>query len=235
MASPESGSAVQPLRPGANPSPPQVLVDLTSELRWFFDGRPSEEVLSWFTHGGATGLTEDRCDAYRLDGQVDIGVKRRFRTVLELKLRLGPPELFFIGRDVDGWLETWQRWSPADGRIYLPENTTWVDVDKTIIKRRFSSDGRELPLSEETRAMTGQGCDAEIATVSVQGRTGWTFAFAAFGPAESHRSSLELAWDALVSDRPCPRRLRLRCTDSCGYPEWIAKADSGDAVRPRSS
>ena len=234
VGSSESESAVR-LRPGAASALPEVSVDLTTELRWFFDGRLPEEVLSWFTRGGATGLVEDRCDAYRLDGQVDIGVKRRFGTVFELKLRQGSPEPFFIGRDMDGWLETWQRWSPADGRIHLTENTTWVDVDKTVVKRRFSSDGQELPLSEETRAISGQGCDAEIATVSVRGRTGWTFALAAFGPADGRRSSLELAWHALVSGRRCPRRLQLHCANSCGYPEWIAKVSNGDASSSRLS
>jgi hypothetical protein len=53
---------------------------------------------------------------------------------------------------------------PADGRIYLPENSTRADVDKPTTKRRFSSDGQELPLSEQNRAVDGQGCDAEVAT-----------------------------------------------------------------------
>jgi hypothetical protein len=79
--------------------------------------------------------------------------------------------------------------------------------------------------------MTGQGCDAEVATVSMRGRTAWTFAFAAFGPIDSHRSLLERAWDTVVSGRPRPRRLQLRCEDSCGYPEWIANIESSNVTR----
>ena len=152
-----------------------------------------------------------------------MGVKRRFRTVLELKLRQGPPEPIFMGPDLDGWLEIWQRWTPADGRVILSENATWVDVEKTVIKRRFGHTGQELPLSEETRAMTGRGCDVEIATVSLRGRRGWTFAFAAFGPADSQRSSLDLASATVLRSGPRPRQLQLRSADSCGYPEWLAR------------
>jgi len=209
--------------PGIETAPigPEVTVDLTTELRWFLVGRPPDDVVSWFTLGGTTGLAETRRDAYRLDGQVDIGVKRRYGTVLEMKLRHGPPEPF-LHRELDGWLESWQRWSPADRLISLSPNTTWVDVDKTVIKRRFDCSGRELPLTEETRAMTGRGCDVEIATVSVDGHRAWTFAFAAFGPAEIHRTSIAVAWDALVGECSRPWPLRLRWAVSCGYPQWMA-------------
>ena len=200
---------------------PDVAVDLTTELRWFLDGRPSDDVVSWFTQGGTTGLAETRRDTYRLDGQVDIGVKRRYGTLLEMKLRHGRPEPF-LHRELDGWLETWQRWSPADRFINLSPNTTWVDVDKTVIKRRFDGDGRELLLTEDTRAMTGQGCDVEVTKVTVDGHQAWTFAFAAFGAAEIHRSSIALAWDALVSEGSRPWPLRMSWAVSCGYPQWMA-------------
>ncbi len=199
-----------------------MVVDLTTEVRWFFDGRLPPDVLSWFTDG-IVGLLEERCDRYRLDEQVDIGVKRRAQTKLELKLRLRPPELFILGRYVEGSLETWQRWSPADGRIYLTDNTIWVDIAKRVIKRRFDVDGREVPLSEANRAMTGDGCDIEVATVEVNGQSAWTFAFAAFGHVDNHRQLLETAWDAVVSGRPRPDRLRLDYVNSCGYPEWMTR------------
>ena len=219
------------LAPGREQPGPEVAVDLTTELRWFLDGRPPEDVVVWFTHEGSTGLSENRRDTYRLDGQVDIGVKRRYGKVLEMKLRQGLPEPF-LHRELDGWLETWQRWSPADGLIHLSPNTTWVDVDKTVVKRRFACDGREVPLTESTRAMTGQGCDVEIATVSVAGRMASTFAFAAFGPAEIHRSSLRVAWAALLRDWPRPWPLRLRWAVSCGYPQWMADVRSGGRDEP---
>lgn len=222
IVSPVSGPAVQGFPSGANASLSDISVDLTSELRWFFDGRLPDEVRTWFTFGEATGLAQDRCDAYRVDGQQDIGVKLRFRTVLELKIRQARPEFVFVGQDLEGWLEVWQRWSPADGRIDLTENENWVDVNKSVIKRRFGGDGQELPLSEENRAMTGQGCDAEVASISMEGRMAWTFALAAFGPADGHRSSLERAWATIESGRLLPEGLQLDGTNSCGYPKWIS-------------
>lgn len=204
-------------------------VDLTTELRWFFEGALPDEVRSWFTHDGATGFAEARRDSYRLDGQVDVGVKRRSGTILELKRRQGTPARH-QHRTLDGQRESWQRWSPADGLIELDGNTTWVDLDKAIFKRRFSPGGQEIPLTKQTRAMTGQGCDAEVATVSVHGRSTWTFALAAFGPADDHRSSLDQAWDLLVRDRPGPARLRLEWVNSWGYPEWTARLCHDDAA-----
>ncbi len=204
-------------------------VDLTTELRWFFEGALPDDALSWFTHDGATGFVETRRDHYRLDDQVDIGVKRRHGTILELKLRQGRPARHLQG-ELDGQRETWKRWSPADGLIDLDERTTWVDVDKAIIKRRVGSDGHEVQLTQQTRAMTGQGCDAEIAGVSVRGRSTWTFALAAFGSAHDHRSALAQAWDRLVREHSAPRRLRLERANSCGYPEWMARRFHDDAA-----
>ena len=209
------------------PVPPGVTVDHTAELRWFFDGRLPDDVSSWFRGDDSAGLTETRRDSYRLDGQVDIGVKRRYGTILELKLRQGPPQSL-LHRGLEGQLEVWRRWSPADEMIYLNDDTTWVDIDKTVVKRRFALDGEETPLTEANRAMTGEGCDAEVAMISVRDQPAWTFALAAFGPADRHHSLLLTAWEALVRERFLPRRLPLACANSCGYPEWMARHHDTD-------
>jgi hypothetical protein len=54
----------------------------TTELRWFVPGPLPAHIRSWFT-----GVAEERCDTYLLDGSIDVGVKRRFRETLELKVR----------------------------------------------------------------------------------------------------------------------------------------------------
>ncbi|MBT5756311.1 MAG: hypothetical protein HOI41_15240 [Acidimicrobiaceae bacterium] len=207
-------------------------VDETTEARWFFDGPLPAEVLTWFTNGGTAGVVEDRCDVYRIEEQprVDVGVKYRNGATLELKLRVRPPQPSTIGRDLDGWMESWQRWSPAGGRVDLGHQTTSVEVDKTIIKRRFAANGGEVLLSADARAKTHQGCDVEIVSISVGDATEWSFAFAAFGPSQHHQS-LATAWETLVSDQPKPDQLRLRRCNSKGYPEWLTGVKSGASAR----
>jgi hypothetical protein len=202
---------------------PGVSVDLTAELRWFFDGPLPAEVRSWFTRNDA-GLVEHRCDTYRLDERLDVGVKQRSRRTLELKMRMRQPEPSSVADDVNGRIEIWQRWSPADGLLTLDDDTVWVEIDKTIVKRRFRTDGQEQPLSNQTRAMTGDGCDVEIAALSANGQDAWTFAFAAFGEPDTQHDSLRAAWRALVERQPRPVELRLHIGRSYGYPEWIARA-----------
>lgn len=197
-------------------------VDLTSEIRWFFDGRLPLDVENWFAADGA--LEETRCDMYRLDDPVGQGVKRRGRSILELKQRLRPSEVWSLGFGIAGNIESWKRWSPADELVALGAASIWVEVDKHIVKRRFDPDGLAIALSESNRAMVDEGCDAEIASLLIDGRSAWSFAFAAFGPIDGHRRSLEAGWRTLVADHPRPRQLRLEGSNSCGYPEWISRA-----------
>ena len=215
--------AVMPLvPPRADRDLSGVSVDATTELRWFFGGPLPADVRSWFRPNGV-GLLERRCDTYLLDGRVDMGVKQRSRRTLELKLRTGRPEPASVAEDVHGSVETWRRWSPADRLLFLDDATIWVDIDKTIVKRRFGVDGQEQLLSESTRAMTGEGCDAEIGALSANGREAWTFAFAAFGKPGTHHDSLSTAWRSLVIRQARPARLQLLIGCSYGYPEWISK------------
>lgn len=202
----------------------QVTIDLTTEARWFFGGPLPTEVHDWFTQGGSVGLGESRCDLYRVDQHADLGLKLRGRTVLELKLRLGAPTSFVLDARRDGMIERWQRWSPADERVNLDEHARWQAVEKVVVKRRFDADGRERVLTEDQRAMTGTGCDIEVVDIRSDGGQFWSFAFAAFGPLESHRRSLAAAWEAVQQDASIPTRLQLTASCSSGYPEWLVRS-----------
>ncbi len=207
----------------SQPSVVATSVDLTTEVRWFFHGPLPADVQTWFTRADTVGLVEDRWDSYRVDDVNDTGVKRRFGTTLELKLRMEPPEYFASAEGQIGQLELWQRWSPADDRVDLHENELWMNVNKTVVKRRFDAAGDELPLSEATRAMGGQGCDAEIVALSVDNKPAWGFAFAAFGHHEDHHQLLQAAWGTLLGHEPVPPQLRLGIAGSYGYPEWLSR------------
>ncbi len=122
----------------------------TTELRWFVAREVPPDVWSWFTVEGRTGLLEERVDSYRMDGRSNRGVKRRFQETLELKVRRSVGERLTLDRNLHGRLETWRRWSPADGLVERDRHTPWVDVDKRVVKRRFSVVGREISLTEDT-------------------------------------------------------------------------------------
>lgn len=202
-------------------------LDATTELRWFGAGRVSQEVLAWFSTA-SDGLLEERRDQYCVDGQPDIGVKRRHGETLELKVRQGSTESFELEGRFTGQLEAWQRWSPAGDRVELPHDPAWIDVDKTIAKRRFGRDGSEIALTTANRAMLGDGCDVEVASISVGPLHAWSFALAAFGRPEHHRELLVSTWRALNTPHLAPEALQLNPVHSFGYPEWLMHACPAD-------
>ena len=197
----------------------------TTELRWFVPGPPPPDIVGWFT--GSTGVPEERCDAYLLDGRSGIGVKRRFRETLELKVRQSLDGCIELGDGLAGSLEVWRTWSPADGLVEDRADGSWVDVHKSVVKRRFSLDGSEIAFSSDPRA-TRAGCDAEVAGVTVGAVRAWTVAFAAFGPPATRRDALLASWQALGADTPCPESVGPRTGRAMGYPEWLTLTVSPD-------
>lgn len=197
--------------------------DITTEVRWFIDGHLPPAVEDWFTVGGSLGWVERRHDLYRTDRMTDTGVKQRSGKLLELKLRLGDPKRLELPPGVDGQLEVWERWSPADGVVTLDPDTAWRGVRKQIVKRRFAPEGAEIALSADNRTMEGTACDAEVVAVTIGDRALWSLAFASFGPFEQHVSLIEGAWSHLLASTPHPRELQLNHAVSCGYPEYLVR------------
>jgi hypothetical protein len=202
-------------------SPDTPLVFDTTELRWFVRGPIPADIGDWFT--GSTGVLEERCDSYLLDGRGDIGVKRRFRETLELKIRQSLDGRIEFGGGLAGSLEEWRRWSPADGLIDDGVDGRWIDVRKSVVKRRFSMEGTEIAFSPVSEA-TDAGCDVEVADVTVGAMRWWTFAFAAFGPPATRPETLLASWQALVTATPCPEPFGPRTGRAMGYPEWLARS-----------
>jgi hypothetical protein len=197
----------------------------TTELRWFVPGTLPADIRGWFT--SSTGVAEERCDTYLLDGRVDTGVKRRFRETLEFKVRQSLDGRIELGEGLAGSLEVWRRWSPAEGLVDDGADGRWVDVHKSVVKRRFSMRGTEIAFSSDPQA-TGAGCDVEVAGVTVGAAQAWTFAFAAFGPPPARREALLASWQSLVAATPCPEPFGPRTARAMGYPEWLALIDSPD-------
>ena len=198
------------------PETPSVLD--TTELRWFVPGALPSHVSSWFNASNRS--PNERCDTYLLEGSSDVGVKRRFRETLELKVRASLDEHIELGSGLVGSLEAWRKWSPAEDLVEIGSDGQWTDVCKSIVKRRFAIDGTERALSPGVQP-TGAGCDIEIAAVTVGDTEWWTFAFAAFGPVETRREALIASWQALTADAECPELFAPQTARAMGYPEWL--------------
>jgi hypothetical protein len=205
-------------------TPSRDLIE-TTELRWFEAGAVPPAVSTWFTRGGGRGMLEERTDLYRIDGRVDVGVKLRARSILEVKIRQSSTamELPAAGVAVGprGVLEVWRKRRPDDaGLSDGPE--AWVVVSKMILKRRFSIAGDELPVSGSDDPPDRAFCDVEIVDIDAASGRSWSFAFAAQGPPSGRRASLAAAWRALVSVPP-PGEWLLGSAMSFGYPEWLER------------
>jgi hypothetical protein len=208
-----------------------VQVDDTTELRWITEGPLPTDVEAWFTCGGTTGSVEQRCDTYRMDGLRDQGVKLRFRETLELKVLQAVGEHLVLGAGLDGRLQVWRRWSPADGLVDIGGEVSWLDVCKIVTKRRFSADGDEIVPSDLEQATLDAGCDVEVAAITIGDIEAWTFAFAAYGPTVSREPAVVAAWRVLTAAGVRPQDLTTTFGLSTSYPEWLAsKASQGETT-----
>jgi hypothetical protein len=204
---------------GARSNDQGVAVVDTTELRWFASGELPADVGAWFTRTGTVGAVEERYDRYRLDDQAALGVKRRFGTTLEMKMRQSLGERLALEPGLEGRLEVWRKWTPAGGFAESSAPWIWLDVNKRVVKRRFSVGGNEIEHSPDAGSMEAAGCDAEIVSVEAGEFSVWSLAFAAFGPVSTRRDALLASWQALRADYP--DLLRSCFGLSCGYPEWL--------------
>lgn len=206
---------------------PSVAVLDTSELRWFADGLPPRAVVDWFTCGGMVGTLEERCDTYQLHRLQDIGVKRRSRSSLEVKVRREIGDPLTLAPGLAAPFEEWRKWSPRIGDPMSPSSDTpWIEVEKAVLTRTFMSDDHEVVGPALHVDETLSGCDVEIAVVTVAGVEAWSFAFEAFGP-KMHRSQVvRTAWAMLIDSSGVPEQLGSHFAFAGGYPEWLARIAS---------
>lgn len=202
---------------------PSVAVLDTSELRWWADGLAPRAVVDWFTCGRKVGTLEERCDTYQLHRLYDIGVKRRSRTALEVKVRREIGDALTLAPGLTAPFEEWRKWSPTVGDPMSPSaDTPWIDVEKAVLTRTFMADNEIVgpaPHVDDTLS----GCDVEIAAVTVAGMEAWSMAFEAFGP-KMHRSRVvRTAWTMLIDSSGVPERLGSSFAFAGGYPEWLAR------------
>lgn len=192
----------------------------TTEIRWFANGALPRDVHRWFT--GPAAAVEQRRDRYLLDERTDVGVKFRNGETLELKTRLQTGRAVELADGPAGVLERWTKWTPADGLVRHSTSLRWIDVDKWIVKRRFSLDGADVGVSPSPNG--DPFCDVEIVAVRAGGATAWSVAFEANGPQCSRLLAIRAAWLALAPHHaPTIRRLVSDRGKSMGYPEWLGR------------
>lgn len=194
----------------------------TSEIRWFARGPLPPDVEDWFTRGRTTGGVERRVDAYQLYSISDIGVKRRHRATLEVKVRRALGASLNLGDGLEGRVEEWSRWEPGEaGGIWQSPGKGWVGVRKVIYIRSFMPTDREVMLPAVHTNRLHPGCDIEIAEVNADGADTWTLALKAFGPTARRQQALESSWRTLQAHSPLPENLGFTFDRACGYPEWL--------------
>lgn len=199
----------------------------TSEARWFASDPLPSEVIAWFTRDGSVGTVEERCDVYQLHRLYDIGVKRRDRSILEVKVRRSIGDDLTISADLAAPFEEWRKWSPFQGDPMTPSpDIPWIEVNKTIITRTFMLSDHEVVGPAEHVDDSLSGCDVEIAAVNVAGIDSWTLAFEAFGPKSDRRRTVGFSWAMLLAESGELDDLGTCFDLAAGYPEWLASIGS---------
>ncbi len=200
-------------------SPDGLSVLDTIELRWFVPGPIPSDIDAWFS--GSTEVCEQRCDTYLLDGRDDVGIKRRSREMLEVKVRQSLDGWIQLGEGLAGQLEAWRKWSPVEGLV-----DDGSDRGGSTSASRSGNDGSRWtePRSRfrRMRRSPGAGCDVEIAEVTVGAMQGWTLR-SRRSAARDPTGRIARFVAGLTAATPCPESFGPRSSRAMGYPEWLAR------------
>jgi hypothetical protein len=176
--------------------------------------------LEWF--GGFPALTESREDDYLINPNLmGLSVKIRGGRALEVKVFRGRRGVLSLAGRVQGFLESWQRWSFPVGSVLRGglDSASWRSVRKVRRISFFAAGEGRLSASVPTPER-GTGCAVELTEVTLNGRNWWTLGVEAAGPPDALRSLVE-GTAALLFDQPLPGALQLSPADSCSYHAWL--------------
>lgn len=175
-------------------------MDVTTEVRWFFEGPLPAAVQAWAEAQGARA--EARTDHYLAPSSAALGVKVR-EGALEVKQRRKVRRARALAPGVAGRVADWAKWR-FDTPAPAPEG--WLAVDK----KRWLATGAE---AEAAR------CELEVAALAGAGGTAWTVCFEASGAAEvaRYRALGEAVRRAVAEGLP----VALPASAAQGYPAWL--------------
>jgi hypothetical protein len=200
----------------------------TMEVRWFFQGTISREILAWFAkHGEQPAQPATRVDHYLRLSHIDsLGVKLREGNI-EVKQRQRQLGTMRFHERVSGHAELWRKWSfalsaPGLQDLLVPPSA-WLPVYKARRLHRFQvgDDGALSSMSPEV--CPEQGCDLEVTKIRLHDQAWWTIGFEAFGAEAALQENLSLVAERILGITPPPD---LPVDDSYAYPRWLQIVDS---------
>ncbi len=212
------------------------------EVRWFMVGDMPATAESWFRSGyvaPADALIDDerRDDIYlSLPTTLDLGIKLRASDKIEVKQRRVDRGVEQLRDDVSGRLEQWVKWSfpllkvdekgnevkPPD--IALPSGS-WITVEKRRLLRKFEikPDGTVAAASAKSRP--DQGCNLEIAWLTMNGQLCWSLGFESFGESDMVvENILRLVLKEVLADPAFPT---MQAHYSYAFPTWLGAVLGG--------
>jgi hypothetical protein len=197
----------------------------SAELRWFFGGGVPPEIGRWFGVAQACGGGEARVDQYVLmNGCETLSVKLRDQR-FEVKTRVEAPHPVALGVDVTGLMDDWVKWS-VTSPVTQPLGTAVQCSDRlvAVAKRRWRHKFRivdDMPQEVPLGSRPGEGCTAELTSLTIDDQPFWSMAFEAYGPAERVESHLENTGLRWLGRHPPPRAFLI--ADSCSYPTFLSR------------
>lgn len=204
----------------------------TAEVRWFYHGQIPTAVLTWFEENFEPETQPARVDYYlRLREKADsLGIKLREGKV-EVKPRYSQPEVVRFHDRVVGRLALWRKWSflldDVDQLDHLiTPASSWIDVKKErqmCAYRRI--DDRLVPVSLADDVE--QGCEVELAALTIAGRACWSLCFEAYGDEPTLTDTLHLTAKHVLTAAEPPG---LDVDNSYSYPGWLNLLDEEQSV-----
>lgn len=185
---------------------------LTREVRWFREEPTPGEVVDWFV--GATDVEREyRQDRYDLEAaRRGLGFKQRNMGAIDSKRRLWAEESVNLGPGMTGNVEDWLKITPSVIDLDQLLEDRHVEVHKDIYTRRYS-------LGDEA----GSGCEAELASIRMDGVKAWSLCFETFGAPASRGEALSAGVRRFLEDSPLPMGIRFDAASSLAYPAWISR------------
>jgi hypothetical protein len=209
-------------------------MQLSAEIRWFWQDSPPPGLGSWFRSPGYEVFppggdgSKPREDEYlREENRCELGIKVRGKNGHGVEIKgLVVTELGDLSIDpFKGTLELWCKW--ISSALELKPGST-VMILKWRLLRKFDTSGlapREIELGEDEMpkdpavTLPEQGCNVELTRIHIpiNDETWWTLGFESFGTLSKVEKNLQSAAEMLASRR-CPG---LDGGFQGSYPAWL--------------